>query len=117
GAELEETAKSLATLRVLHERIVESIRSGLITTDLDGNIFTFNAAATEITGYRLDEMQGRSIYDLFGNIREPIDLSLAAAGDGEHQLPRFEADLSTPDGFAVRIGYSVSLLLSETNEG
>ncbi len=115
GEEFEETVKSLANLRVLHERIVESIRSGLVTTDLEGNIYTFNAAATEITGYRLDQMQGSSIYDLFGDIREPINLSLAAAGEGE-QLPRFEADLITPEGFAVRIGFGVSLLFSETNE-
>ena len=113
--ELQETAKHLANLRALHERIVESIRSGLVTTDLDGNIYTFNSAATEITGYRLDQMQGSSIYRLFGDIREPIDLSLAAAGGGD-QLPRFETDLMTPDGFAVRIGYSVSLLFSENNE-
>lgn len=115
GLELQETAKTLASLRLLHERIVESIRSGLITTDLEGNIYTFNAAATEITGYRVDQMKGTSIYDLFGDIREPIDLSLAAAGDGE-QLPRFEADLTTPDGFAVRIGFSVSLLFSQSHQ-
>ena len=115
GEELEETAKTLASLRALHERIVESIRSGLVTTDLEGTIYSFNAAATEITGYRLDEVKGTSINSLFGDIREQIDLSLAAAGDGE-QLPRFEADLITPDGFAVRIGFSVSLLFSETNE-
>lgn len=115
GEELKETAKTLASLRVLHERIVESIRSGLVTTDLDGNIYTFNAAATEITGYHLDELQGKNIEFLFGNIREQIDLSLAAAGEGE-PLPRFEADLLTPDGFAVRIGFSVSLLFSETHD-
>ncbi|MEQ1642343.1 MAG: ATP-binding protein [Pyrinomonadaceae bacterium] len=115
GIELEETAKSLASLRALHERIVESIRSGLVTTDLDGNIFTFNAAATEITGYLPEQMLGKSIDELFGDIREQIDLSLAAAGDGE-PLPRFETDLLTPDGFAVRIGFSVSLLFSETQE-
>ncbi len=115
GQELEETAKTLASLRALHERIVESIRSGLVTTDLEGTIYSFNAAATEITGYRLDEVQGTSINSLFGDIREQIDLSLVAAGDGE-QLPRFEADLITPEGFAVRIGFSVSLLFSETNE-
>lgn len=115
GEKLAETAKTLASLRALHERIVESIRSGLVTTDLDGIIYTFNAAATEITGYRLDQVKGRPISDLFGDIQEQIDLSLAAAGDGE-QLPRFEADLTTPEGFAVRIGFSVSLLFSEENE-
>ena len=115
GEKLAETAKTLASLRVLHERIVESIRSGLVTTDLDGNIYTFNAAAAEITGYRLDEVQGKSINTLFGNIQESIDLSLAAAGEGEAP-PRFETDLQTPEGFAVRIGYSVSLLFSEQHE-
>lgn len=115
GAELEETVRSLANLRALHERIVESIRSGVVTTDLDHNIYTFNAAAAEITGLRLDQVRGRPISELFGDISEQIALSLAAAGKGE-QPPRFEADLVTPDGFAVRIGFSVALLFSEANE-
>ncbi len=115
GEKLEETAKSLANLRLLHERIIESIRSGLITTDLDGTIYTFNAAATEITGYRSEDFRGGSIFTLFGDIHEPIRLSLNAAVEGE-QSPRFETDLQTPDGFAVRIGYSISQLFSETNE-
>lgn len=115
GEQLVETAKTLANLRVLHERIVESIRSGLITTDLEGTIYSFNAAATEITGYRLDQVQGTSINSLFGDVQQQIELSLAAAREGD-QLPRFEADLITPEGFAVRIGFSVSLLFSETNQ-
>ncbi|HJS50859.1 MAG TPA: ATP-binding protein [Pyrinomonadaceae bacterium] len=115
GEELEETTKSLANLRLLHERIIESIRSGLITTDLDGKIFTFNAAATEITGFTAGEMIGRSIHSLFGNIQEAIDHSLREKEEHE-QPPRFEANLVTPDGFAVRIGYNVSQLVSETNE-
>jgi len=115
GEELKETAETLAILRVLHERIIESIRSGLITTDLDGIIYTFNAAATEITGYRSEDVRGQSIFRLFGNIQEPIKLSLEAVLDGD-QAPRFEADLQTPDGFAVRIGYGVSQLFSQSNE-
>ena len=115
GAELKEATKNLANLRALHERIIESIRSGLITTDLEGNIFTFNAAATEITGFKADEMHGHNIVILFGDIWHEVKQSLGAVEDGE-QLPRFEADLNTPDGFAVRIGYSISQLFSETNE-
>lgn len=111
--ELKEATKSLASLRALHERIIESIRSGLITTDLEGKIYTFNAAATEITGFKADDMRGKSIHKLIPDIGDSIELSLAAAGE---QLPRFEADLETPDGFAVRIGYSVSHLFSEANE-
>jgi len=115
GEQLEATARSLASLRALHERIIESIRSGLITTDLDGNIFTFNGAAAEITGRTAAEMIGTSIFELFGNIREQIDLAIESNFDIT-QLPRFESDLSTPDGFAVRIGFSISQLYSEENE-
>jgi two-component system, NtrC family, sensor histidine kinase PilS len=115
GEKLEETARSLADLRALHERIVESIRSGLITTDLSGSIYTANAAATEITGLTPDELKGRSIFSLFGDISEAIRFSVEAGG-GEEATPRFETDLVTPDGFAVHIGYSVSPLFSENNE-
>ncbi|PYS99578.1 MAG: hypothetical protein DMF63_10850 [Acidobacteria bacterium] len=114
GEQLKEATKTLANLQALHERIIESIRSGLITTDLDGNIYTFNVAATEITGYKADTMQGRSIFSLFGNIKQPIGLSLDSPESD--QPPRFETDLVTPDGFAVHIGYNIAPLFSEDNE-
>jgi two-component system sensor histidine kinase PilS (NtrC family) len=114
GEQLREATKSLANLQVLHERIVESIRSGLITTDLDGTIYTVNAAAAEITGYAAEDVRGRSIFSLFGNIRHPIALSLDVPdADQPH---RFETDLVTPEGFAVRIGYNISPLFSQENE-
>lgn len=115
GAQLEEATKNLANLRALHERIIESIRSGLVTTDLNGQIFTMNAAGGEITGYRPESAVGTSIYSIFGDIGRQIGITLAAARRGE-QTPRFEADIQTPEGFAVRIGYSISQLYSENRE-
>jgi two-component system, NtrC family, sensor histidine kinase PilS len=115
GEQLKETAKSLASLRVLHERIIESIRSGLITTDLDGNIYTFNSSASEITGYKSDEMIGKSIASLFGDLEQSMSLTFDSLEIGE-QPPRFEADLITPEGFAVRVGYGISSLFSESGE-
>ncbi len=115
GEELKETAKTLADLRVLHERIIESIRSGLITTDLTGNIYIFNAAATEITGYTSTQMLGKPVESLLGNINQSIALTLDKTETVE-QLPRFETDLITPEGFAVRVGYSISSLYSENGE-
>ncbi len=115
GEVLKQTAKTLASLRLLHERIIESIRSGLITTDLEGNIFTFNAAAAEITGYKSDEMIGKSIATLFGNIEHSMALAIETTESGD-QPPRFEADLITPEGFAVRVGYGISPLFSEEGE-
>jgi two-component system sensor histidine kinase PilS (NtrC family) len=113
GEELREATKNLASLRALHERIIESIRSGLITTDLDGTIFTFNSAASEITGYTPAQVKGTSIFDLMPGIR--TSLSDASLESSEVQA-RYESDLTTPDGFVVRIGYSVARLFSEENE-
>src|SRR6185436_8455854 len=64
--------QSLANLRALHERIVASIHSGLVTTDLDGRIFTFNAAAEEITGYQEEKIRGQDASILFGELKEHI---------------------------------------------
>ena len=69
--------QSLANLRALHERIVASIRSGLVTTDLEGRIFTFNVAAQEITGYQEETIRGQDASILFGEMKEHIAETLA----------------------------------------
>jgi two-component system sensor histidine kinase PilS (NtrC family) len=112
---LEETTKTLEDLRVLHERIVESIRSGLITTDLEGKIYTFNVAAEEITGLKASEIIGTKVFELLGDIYQPIKLSLESVKKNE-QVPRYEIDFNTPDGFLMRLGYGISPLFAETGE-
>lgn len=107
--------QSLATLRALHERIVESIRSGLVTTDLQGRIYTFNAAAGEITGYRAEDVRGQDASIFFGDIKGIIADSLSPVSASETG-PRFEADCLTPDGLRLRLGFSVSPLFSETGD-
>jgi two-component system sensor histidine kinase PilS (NtrC family) len=115
SVKLQQATKSLTDLRLLHERIIQSIRSGLVTTDLDGNIYIFNAAAEEITGYRSEDLRGSKIISLLGNIEQPINVSMAAAERGE-QPPRFEIDFVTPDNLGVRLGYGISPLYSEDGE-
>ena len=114
GEELRKAAKSLADLRALHERIVESIRSGLIITDLSCVIYTANAAAVEITGRAASELSGMSAFTVFGDISEQIRFSDLTTG--AEQSPRFETNLITPEGFAVHVGFSVSQLRSEDGE-
>ena len=113
--ELLAATQSLANLRALHERIVQSIRSGLVTTDLEGRIFTFNQAAEEITGYQEATVRGQDASIFFGEIRERIRDSLRALSAGEPS-PRFETDCLTPEGLRLRLGFSISPLFSESNE-
>jgi two-component system sensor histidine kinase PilS (NtrC family) len=107
--------QSLATLRALHERIVESIRSGVVTTDLQGRIYTFNAAAEEITGYNEADVRGQDASIFFGEIKAIIANSMNTVRAGEAS-PRSEAACLTADGLRLRLGFSVSPLFSETGE-
>jgi two-component system sensor histidine kinase PilS (NtrC family) len=113
--ELAAATRSLADLRALHERIVESIRSGVITTDLQGRIYTFNAAAEEITGYKLSEVRTLDASMFFGDMSRQIVDSMKAAAEGKLS-PRFQADCLTPNGLALRLGFTIAPLFAEAGE-
>src|SRR6476660_5552052 len=113
--ELAAATRSLADLRALHERIVESIRSGVITTDLHGRIYTFNAAAEEITGYKLSEVRSLDASMFFGDMSRQIVDSMTAAAEGKLS-PRFQADCLTPNGLALRLGFTIAPLFAESGE-
>jgi two-component system sensor histidine kinase PilS (NtrC family) len=107
--------QSLANLRALHERIVESIRSGVVTTDLAGRIYTFNAAAEEITRFREETIRGQDASILFGDLKDHFAQSIRALQNGETS-PRFEANCTTAEGMRVRLGFSISPLSTESGE-
>lgn len=113
--QLKAATQSLANLRALHERIVASIRSGVVTTDLQGRIYTFNAAAEEITGYTERDVRGQDASIFFGELREQTKVSLGASDLGQVS-PRFEADCLTAEGLRLRLGFSISPLFLETGE-
>ena len=58
---------------------MDSLGTGLITTDMEGRIYLFNRAAEEITGYRTDDalrltiwevVPGNAAEDRFGAVRD-----------------------------------------------
>ena len=107
--------QSLANLRALHERIVESIRSGLVTTDLQGRIYSFNAAAEEMTGYRARDLRGQNASIILGELGDKIANTVRAIETGQSN-PRFETDCLTAEGIRLRLGYSMSPLSAESGE-
>jgi two-component system sensor histidine kinase PilS (NtrC family) len=113
--QMREATHALVSLRALHERIVESIRSGVITTDLERRVYTANRAAEEMTGYAAADLRGEDVSILFGDMAGRIDDSLRSAAEG-HASPRYEAECLTPEGFLVKLGYNISPLSSERGE-
>ena len=63
--ELKTTSGALESLQALHENIIQSISSGLITTGLDGRITLVNAAAQKLLERRGDELAGRPVQEFF----------------------------------------------------
>lgn len=112
--ELAETVRSLADLRAFNERVIESMRSGLITAGLDGIIASTNKAAEEITGRPKSELVGRSIVELFGSL--PMTVLVKNPDDPKIPVLRSELVFSRPDGAEVHVGYNVTPLTAEDGE-
>jgi|CZKD01.1.fsa_nt_gi two-component system sensor histidine kinase PilS (NtrC family) len=65
GVQLKDTSGALESLQALHENIIHSISSGLITTGLDGRITLVNAAAQRLLERSPAELLGAPVHQLF----------------------------------------------------
>lgn len=107
---LHEKEVGFSKLRVFTEDIVESISSGLVTTDLSGKITSFNRSASEMTGFRAEEAVGSIWWELFswGEIRDRYR-NLAMTGIPQ----RFDGEISTKQGERCLLGVTISPLRNE----
>lgn len=114
--DLKHSEQSFADLHLLHERIVESIGSGLITTDLSGRIYAFNRAAEKITNMTSSDVIGKSVTEIFGkDLSEKVKDCLAAAQNGAGEAAYFESGFQNGSGPPrVRAACSVVPLLGKT---
>ncbi len=65
GVQLKDTSGALESLQALHENIIHSISSGLITTGLDGRITLVNAAAQRLLEQSSSDLMGAPVQQLF----------------------------------------------------
>jgi two-component system sensor histidine kinase PilS (NtrC family) len=101
GVQLKDTSGALENLQVLHDYIIQSIGSGLITTGLDGRITLANAAAQKLLERSSDELTGSPVRDLF------LDSLPTAESDQYHGEIRFD----TPNKFRKTARIRVAALL------
>ncbi|TMA31760.1 MAG: PAS domain-containing protein [Deltaproteobacteria bacterium] len=69
GNALAERTQDLEQLRTLHQRTVESLKSGLLTTDLQGRVTLFNQEAQRITGLTRAAALGRDVEEVLPGLR------------------------------------------------
>jgi two-component system sensor histidine kinase PilS (NtrC family) len=106
---LEKKARALVGFQELHHCILESIESGVFTTDNQGLVTSFNRRAQDITGYSKTEVYGYLWWDLFSwsSILGQRGLNLAEAPT------RFEEAGQRKDGTRYVLGLSLSPLQLE----
>src|SRR5580700_7686760 len=63
--QLKDASGALEDLQILHENIIQSVSSGLITTGLDGRITLVNNAAQKLLGHSPEELMGKPVSGLF----------------------------------------------------
>jgi PAS domain S-box-containing protein len=98
--------------RFLH-LIFDSIAHAIFTVDSDGTITSFNRAGEEMTGYRRDEVIGRSCSSIFRSdrcegscpLKESIDTGEGALGQ--------EATILTKSGDSLPISVSTAALRAD----
>jgi two-component system sensor histidine kinase PilS (NtrC family) len=114
-AELDQSQSRLRRLRRLHERIVESLMSGLLTTDPEGRITSMNREAERITGVPAAEALGRDVDLVIPGARERV-VARAMAGAAPAKL-RERMPYQNRRGESLHLGLSGSLLRHEDGEG
>jgi two-component system sensor histidine kinase PilS (NtrC family) len=109
GRKLEEASDSLADLEAFSQTIIDSITSGLMTTDVEGRINFFNEAAANILVVGSQQAIGQEVKALLGENDDFLD-RLKAKLAGRRYL-RMEGAYLNRRGEELYLGMSVSYLL------
>ena len=97
GVQLKDTSGALENLQALHENIIHSIGSGLITTGLDGRIMLVNAAAQKLLERSAADLIGTPVDQLF------LDPLPALDSQNAHAEVRFDSPARFRKTFRVRV--------------
>jgi two-component system sensor histidine kinase PilS (NtrC family) len=108
GARLERASSEIADLQAFNQHVIDSLASGLATTDRQGRILTFNRAAEAITGHPAFSVVGRRLEDV-------LELPSNVAGELAHLSDptrgrRIETTYVTGDGRKIDLGFTATPL-------
>jgi two-component system, NtrC family, sensor histidine kinase PilS len=109
GARLQQASTQIADLRALNQHVIDSLPSGLATTDQSDRILTFNRAAQMITGVPFQSAVGRPIGEVMrlpAPVNDAIHHGLRQPGTRRHEFW-----FRSPDGRGdIEVGLSATHL-------
>jgi two-component system sensor histidine kinase PilS (NtrC family) len=107
GMRLERASTQMADLRAFNQHVIDSLLSGLITTDERGRVLTFNRAAESISGIPAAGAIGREVTELF-----QIDAAVLERFRQPGAAPvRADIAYHTPEGHTIDIGFTTSSIV------
>jgi two-component system sensor histidine kinase PilS (NtrC family) len=108
GVQLEQASTEIADLQALNQHVIDSLPSGLATTDAHDRILTFNHAAETITGVPFQAAVGRPVTEV---LQLPRQFLSAVAGDAGRRPARIEIRYRPADGRTdLEVGLSATHL-------
>lgn len=113
GHALDERTRALRHLQRLHERTVESLTSGLLTTDSEGRITSFNPEAERITGRSAGAALGLSLGEVIPGAPEVLREGVAG---GRPDRARLRLRFHAARGAELHLGIAGSVLRSAEGE-
>jgi len=109
------TSNQLEDLQAFSQHIIDSLMSGLATTDMDGRVLTFNRAAESITGITAADATGRSIVDVL-QMPDALANEMFGPREGRPRLPRVEIEFTRTGYGTIELGLSTALLYTPRGE-
>jgi two-component system sensor histidine kinase PilS (NtrC family) len=120
GAQLEQASTQLADLQAFNQHVIDSLTSGLATTDMRGQVLTFNRAAEAITGMSSAESVGHSAIDVLQLPKVYQELYVPIAPDQPARerpvLQRHEFGYRRSDGREIELGMTSAPLMTPRGE-
>jgi two-component system, NtrC family, sensor histidine kinase PilS len=109
-----QASNQIADLQAFSQYVINSLTSGLATTDIDGQVLTFNRAAEVITGMSVAHAVGRSVSDV---LQLPPDVAaIFGPREARPRLPRVEVGFRRGDGSHIELGLSTASLMTPRGE-
>lgn len=111
---LQSARRELGTAKVVHQSIVNSIRDGLVTLDLQGRITSFNRAAEEICGDSQLELLSKPLSEVFPEW--VLNRILESDFQSNPRALHMECWTNNKENSLLFVGMSCSPLLSHDQE-
>ncbi len=105
---LAKKSKDLKDLQAFHQNVIDCMSSGLIATDLNGDITFLNRSAEEIIGYKLQELRRKPLLEIFLDPTLSFDIIINKLKN--QKIFRFDSECITKSGEIRFLGASLTPL-------